>query len=404
MIKSEKMKMLALLSASTIIVSWGVMNINIPAMSQAFNTVPLVLVENLATVSSLFIMIAVLLSHKIAKYFGYKQTILIGLGLVGVSGLVPLFIENFYVIFTSRAVLGFGIGMFQSLLVSMNKYFFDGEQRTKMFGFQSACEGLGGVTLTLISGQLVKMGWQGLFYIYIIVIPVFILYAYFVPTIATQDIIAKNTNGKQKNDREAKRENGFTKTMLESTGYMLLVFALSVMYMILGIKVTSLMITKGFGTATDGATVLMFIGVGAMTSGLIFVKLVKRTKGLTLTIAYVVLALAMVVVGSADRVLLVSIGGLLAGFSFRTIIPYLLNHINSGAVANSSLVTSLVLVALNLGAFASPYGALLIEKITGNPTLSGTFYTISVILILMAIGSGLIKVVQSGKVVAVVQE
>lgn len=74
------------------------------------------------------------------------------------------------------------------------------------------------------------------------------------------------------------------------------------------------------------------------------------------------------------------------------------------AGCESEKVNSLVLVALNLGAFASPYGALLIEKISWDSTISGTFYTISVILILMTIGSRVIKFVQSGKVEVVIQE
>lgn len=383
----NKLQMISLLLSSTVVVSWGVMNINIPAMAKVFSDVPLAMVENSATVSSLFIMIAVLLSHRIAKKLGYKQTIVAGLSLVVVSGLIPLLVDNFYVIFISRATLGFGIGMFQALLVSLNKYFYTGETRTRMFGYQSAFEGLGGVTLTFIAGQLVRLGWQGIFWIYLLVIPVIILFILFVPAVAADDLVAKSKlEATGSNSNPGTKKNAIH-DLMPAVKYIVLVFVLAIMYMILGIKATALILEKGIGSATDGATVLLLVGVGAMSSGFVFGKITKRTKDLTLPLGYLTLALAMFLVGSASNILVMSIGGLLAGFSFRTIFPYLLNHVNSGKFQNSGLITSLLLVALNLGTFASPYGAMILSRISGSDTILAIFYLIAGILVVMAGGS-----------------
>ncbi len=383
----QKLQMISLLLSSTVVVSWGVMNINIPAMARVFNDVPLAMVENLATVSSLFIMIAVLLSHRIARILGYKRTIVTGLALVVVSGLVPLLVDNFYVIFISRATLGFGIGMFQALLVSLNKYFYSGETRTRMFGYQSAFEGLGGVTLTFIAGQLVRLGWQGIFWIYLLVIPVIILFILFVPAVTTEDIIAKSNLEAAKSDSNPKTNGNAFHDMLPAVKYIALVFVLAIMYMILGIKATALIIEKGIGSATDGATVLLLVGVGAMSSGFVFGRLTRVTKNLTLPLGYLTLALAMFLVGTAGNIMVMSLGGLLAGFSFRTIFPYLLNHVNSGKFQNSGLITSLLLVALNLGTFASPYGAMVLSRIAGSDAIATIFHLITAILVVMAGGS-----------------
>lgn len=371
---NEKLKKISLLSVSMVVTSWGAMNVNIPAMAEKFSDVPLPLVENLVTISSLFVMIAVLLSHKIAKKLGYKQTILIGIGIVAVSGLVPTVVDNFYLIFLSRAFLGFGIGMFHAILVSMNKFFYDGEERTQMFGFQSAFEGIGGVTVTLIVGQLLKLGWQEAFYVYTIAIPSFILFALFVPRVSTSSILAKIEDV---NSKSRDIGNFDIKNLIKILGYVALVFVLSVMYMTLGIKVTTLMTSLGYGTATDGATVLLMVGIGAMSSGFLFGPVVKATKNMTLMISYAILAFAMFTVGISNSVLVTSMGGFLCGFSFRTIIPYLLNHVNSGAVKNSGLATSLLLVAFNFGSFASPYASIVLVKLSWVPSMRGTFYTIS---------------------------
>lgn len=383
----QKLQMISLLLSSTVVVSWGIMNINIPAMANVFYDVPLAMVENLATVSSLFIMIAVLLSHRIARTLGYKQTIVTGLSLVVVSGLVPLLVDNFYVIFISRATLGFGIGMFQALLVSLNKYFYAGETRTRMFGYQSAFEGLGGVTLTFIAGQLVRLGWQGIFWIYLLVIPVIILFILFVPAVATDDIVAKSKQEAAKSGSNSGTNKSVFNDLLPAAKYIVLVFVLAIMYMILGIKATDLILEKGIGSATDGATVLLLVGVGAMSSGFVFGRLTRITNNLTLPLGYLTMAVAMFLVGSAGNIMVMSLGGLLAGFSFRTIFPYLLNHVNSGKFQNSGLITSLLLVALNLGTFASPYGAMILSRIAGSDMIVAIFYLIAGILVVMAGGS-----------------
>ena len=47
-----------------------------------------------------------------------------------IAGIVPLLIDNFMIILISRAMLGFGVGLFNSLLVSMINYFYDAKERS----------------------------------------------------------------------------------------------------------------------------------------------------------------------------------------------------------------------------------------------------------------------------------
>lgn len=385
----EKMKMISLLLVSMMVVSWGAININIPAMSKVFDQVPLFLIENLATVSSLFIMISVLISNKIANRIGYNKTILIGLALVGVSGIFPLFFADFYIIFFCRALLGVGIGLFQPLLVIMNKYFFFGEQRTRMFGLQSAFEGVGGISFTFISGQLIKSSWQNLFYIYLSVIPIAVLFLIYIPSVSGKEILSQEkaeAEMAQKRHGTSDADNNKIKRGpgIKGIGYVLLIFILSSMYMIMGIKLTTLIIENGIGTATDGATVLLAIGIGAMSSGFLFARVVRQTKGMTLSLGYLGLAIGMIISAYTRSIWLLSFGGFLAGFSFRTIFPFFLDLVNKRASKNSNMLTALIFVALNLGAFSSPYVALLISKISYLKGISGIFLTNGILLLIMA--------------------
>lgn len=160
---SQKRLQFALLSASLLVGSAAAINANIPAMAQHFKDVPLSMVEMLTTIPSLFLMISVFISTFIAKRLGYKQTIMLGLAIVMISGLIPLWIDNFIMILMSRGALGFGIGLFNSLLVSMINYFYEPQMRSSMYGLQSAFEGAGGIFITFLAGQLLKINWQAPF-------------------------------------------------------------------------------------------------------------------------------------------------------------------------------------------------------------------------------------------------
>jgi MFS family permease len=381
--KNKLMRKISILSVSLMVASAVAMSANIPAMARTFSDIPLALVENLITIPSLFLMISVLISGFIARRIGYKRTILIGIGMVAVCGIVPVISSNFYLIFISRALFGFGIGLFNSLLVVMVKYFYDDDECSILFGFQSACEGLGGVAIVFIAGQLLKINWQISFLAYIISIPIFILFAIFVPNVPTNKIILKTEVINNKQEQEDK--NLSKASFLPVLGYIVLIFTVAVLYMTMCIKTTTLMGDIGYGTATDGSTVNLMVGLGAMIAGLVFGKLVKVTQGFTLPIAFLLLASAMFLIGFSNSVLLTAIGGLIIGFAFRIIMPYLINKINSGTIKNSGLATSLLLVGYNLGACAAPYGAIILEKISWVKSLRGTFYTEGIILVIFAV-------------------
>lgn len=84
----------SLLSASLLVASAPAINANIPAMAEAFPTIPLSMVEMLTTIPSMFLMLSVLISSFIAKKIGYKQTISLGLMIVAISGIIPIFFRT----------------------------------------------------------------------------------------------------------------------------------------------------------------------------------------------------------------------------------------------------------------------------------------------------------------------
>ncbi|MDU4735691.1 MAG: MFS transporter [Thomasclavelia ramosa] len=216
------------------------------------------MVERITTIPSLFLMFSVLTSGFIAKRLGYKQTIMIGIGIVSISGIIPVFFSNFYVVLLSRAALGFGIGLFNSLLIAMIGYFYEGNERVSLIGYHEALGGLGGMLITYIAGQLINVNWQASFIAYAIAIPVFFLFWRVVPKVETAIILKKNEKSNQDNST---KKNGHFSIVF---AFMILIIAGATPNMTMGIKVPSLIVEDGYGNASNGSTVIMFLSLGAM--------------------------------------------------------------------------------------------------------------------------------------------
>lgn len=375
---NKKILKIALLSVSMLVAVAPASNANIPAMKEAFPQIPLSMVEMITTIPSLFLMISVLTSGFIAKKMGYKQTIMLGLGIVAISGIIPVFIGNFYLVLFSRAALGFGIGLFNSLLIGLISYFFDGNERTTLIGYHEALGGLGGMLITYIAGQLMHVNWQAPFISYAIAIPVFFIFWKVIPKVKTEDILHKNTKQVVVNDG---KEGNFSIVFV----FMILIVIGATLNMTMGIKVSSLIVEQGYGSASDASTVIMLLSLGAMISGFLFGKMYELFKNYIMSVGFTITALAMFIIGISNTSWMTVLGGFLVGFGFRVMMPCLTNIVNSSHLKNPTLATSLLLVAYNLGSAFAPYGSMIILKFSWTSDLRGIFYVDGIGFICLAV-------------------
>lgn len=375
---NKKILKIALLSVSMLVAVAPAINANIPAMKEAFPQIPLSMVEMITTIPSLFLMISVLTSGFIAKKIGYKQTIMLGLGIVAIAGIIPVFIGNFYLVLFSRAALGFGIGLFNSLLIGLISYFFDGNERTTLIGYHEALGGLGGMLITYIAGQLMHVNWQAPFISYAIAIPVFFIFWKVIPKVKTEDILHKNTKQVVVNDG---KEGKFSIVFV----FIILIVIGATLNMTMGIKVSSLIVEQGYGSASDASTVIMLLSLGAMISGFLFGKMYKIFKNYIMSVGFTITALAMFIIGISNTSWMTVLGGFLVGFGFRVMMPCLTNIVNSSHLKNPTLATSLLLVAYNLGSAFAPYGSMIIQKFSWTNDLRGVFYVDGIGFICLAL-------------------
>ncbi|XIF19933.1 MAG: MFS transporter [Acetilactobacillus jinshanensis] len=176
----------SILSVSLLIAMGSAISPALPSIAKAFPQIPISIVDMIGTVQQFAVLLALFVSVAVAHKIGIKYTIMAGIFLVGISGLIPMFFNSFILIMLSRIVLGCGIGFFNSLAIDIINLYFkrDDKQRVKMCGIRTSFEPLGQCILNFACGFLVMISWHAAFAISLAAIPVFLLYWKFVPNIS----------------------------------------------------------------------------------------------------------------------------------------------------------------------------------------------------------------------------
>ena len=332
----------SLLSISILLMSHLAISPVIPSLYNFYNeqnsNIGLASVESLATIPAMMITIFVLLSNVVIKFLGKKNTVLLGLIIIFIFGLVPVFTSNFKLVLISRLFLGAGIGLFNSLSISLISDFFDDSTRGTMIGLRTAFLNIGKALTTFISGYLVILGVQYTFLVYALALPIFILFLFFVPN--SENIYNKKVSGK------------FHKETIYLT---LLTFFIGVSYMGATIKIPTLLIEKYFYHPATATNLLTILAISGIFSGLLFGFLVKRAKNLTLTIMLSFMTLGSMIFAFSNNIVLFFVGAILIGISFVGAMSFNFFYI-SNKLENKfiNFSTSIMLVGGNIGVILTP--------------------------------------------------
>lgn len=367
----KTLEKIGVLSVSMIVGTAAAINGNIATIAQSFPEVPLSTVELISTIPSLSLILSILLSTYIAKLLGMKKTILLGTILCAFSGIIPFFVSNIYVILASRAVFGFGIGLFNSLLVTYISTLYEAEERTQMIGFHQAIGSLGGILITFISGQLLKISWQTSFLSYSIGFVSILLFGLFVKPV-------------QISKHKTKQENSDS-SISQMVPWIVMLFISAIGYMTYGIKISTLIKEVGYGSSSTGSYVIMTLCIGSILAGSLFSRTLAILDKKILPVSYAILAISMFLFSISTNSTLTLFAGFLSGLGNASIIPFILNKISNSDISNKPLCSSIVYVAYNLGSFLSPYGAILLSTISPFQNTTGLFLTLSILFVIFIV-------------------
>ena len=364
----------SLLSISILLMSHLAISPVIPNLYKFYHesnpNIGLASVESLATIPAMMITIFVLLSNGVIKFIGKKNTVLLGLLLIFIFGIVPAFTTNFKVVLISRLFLGAGIGLFNSLSISMISDFFDEEHRGTMIGLRTAFLNIGKALTTFISGYLLIYGIQYTFLVYALALPIFIIFLLFVPN-------AENVNNKKVSIK-------FHKETIILT---LLTFLVGISYMGATIKIPTLLAEKYHYQPDVARNLLTILALSGILSGVIFGILVKRFKNLTLPIMLSFMTIGSGLFALTNNIVIFYIAAIFIGISFVGTMSFNFFYI-SKKLENKfiNFATSVILVGGNIGVILTPVvltkipEALQLEKYTTPFFITTTLMLISTLV------------------------
>ncbi|MCV3296174.1 MFS transporter [Oenococcus kitaharae] len=361
----SKIFALAVLSVSVMITTGTAISSALPEMAKSFPKVPMEQIDSIATIQQFAVIITLLLSGIISRKIGIKKTILIGLAATGIAGVFPFFSQNWVLILISRLILGLGIGLFNSLAITLIDLFYDGSQQSQMLGFRSATEQIGVSLLNVLAGMLVLINWHASFLIYLLAFP---LLTFFLKNIPEPPVPKQNKRTKQHIN-------------IRVVVLALLLFLIVSCSTAVIVQIPNIVVTDLSGTGTVSSIIISLNTLTGMFMGILFGKIYHFTKRFVLPLGIVLMALGSLIIVISNNVLGVLIGAIICGGSYPLVGSYIFSLVNQIAPAGSeTLANSCLLIGANMGSFATPFLLNELKRLSSLTNQAAAFLSIFWIL------------------------
>ncbi|MBM7544275.1 MFS transporter [Periweissella beninensis] len=381
---------IAFLSVSFVLTSAYAIQGALPQMKAALN-ISQTQAEYLATSPAFLVIFFVIASPFIARlcHLSDKKVIQIGLIIVGLAGIAPFFISNYWLILLSRLILGAGFGLYNSQAIALISVWYAGNDRSQMLGWRAAAEQLGQACTLVIAGGLLTFSWHAPFLVYLLAFVALAIFSFRVPDDEHLEEQAQTTNVTSQ-DVEPTTHRSVTKISPMVGLLVAFAFILVVDYVGMNNRFSGLAVAINGQNYQGASLFLSLMLVGATLGGITYGTIQKHLGFNTVYLGLGLMAIANFLFGLAGNNFVVMVVGLLLiGFPLQLVSPLIFNLLPDLAPLNKQpLVTSLVLIGFNFGAFFSPTAAEIINKLLNKPMsglgLAAPFPIYGVILLVIA--------------------
>lgn len=366
--QNNVLQKVGVLGISIMLTSSQAINGVIPQMKEALN-ISQSQSELLGTAPSITVILFILLSSYVADKLGMRKTIIIGLLLAGIGGILPVFVANFPIVLISRIILGAGLGLYNSLAVTYISALYTGNTRASLLGMRSSMEAIGQTLLIFLAGILVNISWTASFSVYALAFPVAFLFALRVPEVKIE-----------------KSKTGSVKEKMNPAVYALVLFAILLAMNSIAISVRfSSIVTEINGSAFNASNYLALMPILGIAAGFIF-GTVNRTFGnkiMYLGVGFFILSNLFIAMSSGNMVL-VLLGLFLSSIPIAWCFPFIFSNFDRITTKNTvNLATSLIFIGCNIGNFIAPIAMSFTQMITGSNELTAPFYVFAILFILV---------------------
>ena len=350
----EQMKKIALLSLSLILTSAYSVSIVLPSLLQHFSEYTTAQVEMLISAPSFAITVMIVLNAWLSRYMKDRSMIVGGLLLLSVSGMVPVFVQEYPVMFASRIFLGIGIGLINAKAISIFSEYYEGREKAALLGYRGSAEVLGSAVMTLVAGKLVLIRWNLAFWVYALGFVIVLLYLVWVPGSMEPGQSAGAEKESLEAEADGKRE--CWKKEVLPIAYALFAGFVICIYCSNSLRVPMLILEKKLGTESEASIILTLMMLMGIAAGVYFGKLTMWWKEKLPGVGCLMLGAGMLLTAYAGNLPLIGVGISIVGFFYTVLVTYSFHQISERIPQYSiNTATSIVLVGCNLGAACSPF-------------------------------------------------
>ncbi|MDT2990956.1 MFS transporter [Enterococcus casseliflavus] len=360
----------AILSISLMLTSSQAINGVIPQMKQSLG-ISQSQSELLGTAPSITVILFILLSSYFAKRIGMKKTIIFGLLLAGIGGIIPVFTATFQTVLISRVILGAGLGLYNSLAVTYISSLYSGNTRATLLGIRNSMEALGQTILIFLAGVLVNINWTASFLVYAIAFPVALLFALKVPEIRDENSDIPENHVKEK---------------MNPMVFALVLFAILLVMNSIAISVRFASIaTEIKGVNFNASNYLALMPILGILAGFMFGPINKWIgKGtLYLGIIFFIISNLLIAVSNGNMTFLLT-GLFLSSITGSWCFPFIFSNLDKVTTKNTiNFATSLIFIGCNIGNFIAPIAMQLAQFLTRSTNLTAPFFVFAGIFIVI---------------------
>ena len=342
--KQEIKSIIAILSFSMVLMGIVAVGSGLAVIKAHFTGVSQTKIQLLVNLPSVIIIFATIAAGKIQEYLSKKTVLLIGAALFLVAGVSPAFMDNFTLILIMRVFFGIGVGFMQPMSSAIVSYYFTGEKRHKVMGWQSAAQQLGSASMSLLGGVLANIGWNYTFFAHGVVIIPLVLVPLLLPAM--------------KGAREDAVERG-EKTKIVITRGAVLWIAAETLFFFFGqvnaIYNSFLVAEKGIGTPADLGIGSIFSSIMGMLTGIFFSRLRDRLGRYTFAFGLLMLAIGDTIVSLAPSMKIFYISSFFAGTAFGICMPVMNVGVTSAVdTYSTAMAVAIAMSAKSIAQFVCP--------------------------------------------------
>ncbi|OJG80996.1 hypothetical protein RV10_GL003995 [Enterococcus pallens] len=375
-VKNFKVKA-AVLSQSFIVMAIMIVSTVLANIAQSFPTASLTAIQMVMTFGMVASFPATLVAGILGNKLNKKYIVLVALALMLVGGLLPAFLhDKLGYIYASSLLIGAGQGTLMTTISNISTELFEGDERSQMYGMQTAFQNGGSVVMMLVAGMLARVRWTQAYLAFGIILITIIIVTLWLPA---EQVTPKKEAGGGKYAPKAKVPGS-----VYFIGVLICLFCIG--YSTFSLNASLYIASMGLGDPSTVALAMSLSTGAGVVGGFAFPKIFKVLNRYVLTLACIVTAVGYLLLVLFPSIAIVFLAAITAGIGFSLSIPLGIQAISETATPEqmSSSMGS-YMAFTSVGAAASP---LIINALAGfipNGNEGTVFLTSVVFLVILTV-------------------